>query len=69
MDLKLKIYSFQFNRPDFIPLQYKSIKRFVDNSEYIIINNGQTPMMKEQIEAQCNILGVKYYNVEVPLSL
>lgn len=68
MDLKLKIYSFQFNRPDFIPLQYKSIKRFVgDNSEFIVINNGQTPTMKAQIEAQCNILGVKYYNVEPQL--
>ena len=40
---KVKIYTYSHNRPDFIKLQYETIKRHVKNDyEFIVFNNEQT---------------------------
>lgn len=70
---KIKIYTFSHNRPDFIELQYNSIKKHVkDDFEFIVFNNeypggdgGFDPNRISEIDTECNRLGIKTIHVEL----
>ncbi len=58
---KIEIYSIHYNRPDFIPLQFKSFKKFIqEDFEFIVIDNSITEDMSKNIYQVCYDLGVKY---------
>lgn len=69
---KIKIYTFSHNRPDFIELQYNSIKKHIkDNFEYIVFNNefpggdgGFNLHRSEQIKNECQRLGIRCIYIE-----
>ncbi|WP_209125696.1 hypothetical protein [Alkalihalobacillus sp. BA299] len=59
--MKVKIYTFSYNRPDFIPLQFKSIKNFIkEDYEYIVFNDGKNNSIRNKIKENCDNLGVKH---------
>lgn len=72
---KVKIYTYSHNRPDFIQLQYESIKRHVkDDYEFIVFNNerpggdpgsGYIPERIQEIDDVCNKCGIKSIRVDL----
>ena len=52
----VKIYTYSQWRPDFIPIQYETIKRFVkDDFEYIVFNNGvDSPSQRNAVSYECD---------------
>lgn len=51
----IKIYSIHFNRPDFVHLQAKTLKRFLkDDYELIIVNNSNDQNIFERISKSCS---------------
>jgi len=72
---KVKIYTYSHNRPDFIQLQYETIKRHVkDDYEFIVFNNerpggdpgsGYSSERLDQIFNICNELNIKCIRVEL----
>ena len=67
----IKIYTLSHHRPDFIPLQYESIKKYVkDEFEYIVINNAvDNEKNSSEIERVCKDLGVSTIKVELDPSM
>lgn len=74
---KIKIYTYSHNRPDFIELQYNTIKRHVkDDFEFIVFNNempggdgGFDPNKIDQITEICKKLNIECIRVELESSL
>jgi hypothetical protein len=74
---KVKIYTYSHNRPDFISLQYESIKKHVkDDFEYIVFNNerpggdgGYDENKINFIFNECERLGIECIRVELDPSL
>lgn len=70
---KVKIYTYSHNRPDFIELQYNTIKRHVkDDFEFIVFNNerdggdgGFDPNKINQIDEICKKLNIECIRVEL----
>ncbi len=63
----IKIFTLADKRPDFIEMQYNSIKKhWKGDSEYIIINNAiSSPNSFEQINQICHSLNIKCIPVEL----
>lgn len=63
----VKIYTYSQWRPDFIPIQYETIKRFVkDDFEYIVFNNGvDSPSQRKAVSDECDKIGVRCIDVEL----
>jgi hypothetical protein len=74
---KIKIYTYCHNRPDFIALQYESIKRHLkDDFEYIVFNNerpgGDGGFDEKKIQIiydKCEQIGVQCIRVELDKEL
>jgi hypothetical protein len=50
----IKIYGIHFNRPDFVHLQSRTLKRFLkDDFEFIVVNNANTQESFEAISTAC----------------
>jgi hypothetical protein len=70
---KVKIYTYTHNRPDFIKLQYETIKRHVkDDFEFIVFNNerpggdgGYDEEKIGEIDKICDEIGVECIRVEL----
>jgi hypothetical protein len=70
---KIKIYTYSHNRPDFIQLQYESIKRHVkDDYEFIVFNNerpggdgGYVESKISEINKICEDIGVECIRVQL----
>ena len=66
--MKTKVFSAHCVRIDFIEYQYRSLaKFFLDEYEFIIINDGKTPELREGIKTECDRLDIKCY--ETPSDL
>lgn len=63
---KVTIYTLADKRPDFIPVQYESFKKFLkDDYEYIVINNAiGSKKRKNLIKKTCETLGIKQIEVK-----
>lgn len=69
----IKIYTCSHNRPDFIALQYETMKRHIkDDFEFIVFNNerpggdgGYDPNKISEIDKICDSLGIKSIRVEL----
>lgn len=74
---KIKIYTYSHNRPDFISLQYDSIKKHIkDDFEYIVFNNerpggdgGYDESKIDFIREECDRLGIQHIRVELDETL
>jgi hypothetical protein len=70
---KIKIYTCSHNRPDFIRLQYETMKKHIkDDFEFIVFNNerpggdgGYDPNKISEIEQICESIGVQSIRVEL----
>lgn len=61
----VKIFTFQFNDPDFLNWQHQCFKKFLtDEHELICINNAIDPHIAHQIELMAIKLGIKSHIVE-----
>lgn len=60
--MKTKVLSAHCVRVDFIEYQYRSLSKFfLDEHEFIIINDGKTPELRSEINEECDRLGIKCY--------
>jgi len=56
---KIRFLTFHFNRPDFIELQYKTLKRFIeDDYELIVFNDANTKEREEGVRSMCEKYGI-----------
>lgn len=61
---KVYIFTYAFNRPDFIEIQYKTFKKFLkDDYEYIVFNDATDVSKRNEIESMCASLGVTCINI------
>ena len=64
----MKIYTFSDKRPDFILKQKQSFDKFIlDNFEYIVINNGSSEQLKNEIYNICIKNNINHIFVENPI--
>ena len=51
-------------RPDFIPLQLKTLYKFLNsNFKYVVLNNGRNYFRKSKIRSICNLMSVDCYEI------
>lgn len=61
----INIYVTNYNKPQFIPMQVAQFKKHCKNEfDLIIINNGVTPEMENEIDQVCISLKIKSINFE-----
>lgn len=57
---KVLIFTYSYNRPDFIEIQYKTFKKFLkDDYEFVVFNDAADPELRKKINAMCNRLNIK----------
>jgi len=57
---KILIFTYSYNRPDFIELQNKTFKKFLkDDYEFVVFNDARDPKLYKQIKATCKKLHIK----------
>lgn len=55
MQAKVLIYTYSYNRPDFIEIQHKTFKKFIkDEYEFVVFNDAPDETMARNIVAMCN---------------
>jgi hypothetical protein len=65
---KTLIVTHNYNRPDFIEIQYKTLKKFLqDDFEYVVFNDSNKIDMYRQIEKMCQMYGIR--SISVPQEL
>ena len=64
--MKIKIITLANHRPDFIELQFNSIKKFVKDRdvEYVIFNTSEDKTRSDEINNICNKLGIQTIKVK-----
>jgi len=62
---KIRILTFHYNQPDFVEMQYKTLKRFLnDEFELIVFNDAKTIENERGIENTCREYGIKCVRFE-----
>lgn len=52
---KVIVFTYSYNRPEFIEIQYKTFKKFLkDDYELIVINDANNPELADQISDTCH---------------
>ncbi|MCI5051656.1 MAG: hypothetical protein MRY21_00795 [Simkaniaceae bacterium] len=65
---KVLIYTYAYNRPEFIEMQHKTLKHFVeDDFEFVVFNDAVNTKMRREIEAVCHKEGVKCVRIPQPI--
>ena len=62
---KIRLFTFQYNRADFIEIQSKCLNKFLkekDDYELIVFNDATDPNYKQQIEQMCKTLKIVCVN-------
>ena len=60
----IKLFGIHFNRPDFVAIQYATLKAFVqDDFEYVVVNNANHPQIYDLIERESAALNIKTIRV------
>lgn len=64
LNAKVLIITHSYNRPDFIPLQHATFKKFLsDDYEFVVFNDGPTQKLAGQIEEACRALQIRCIRV------
>lgn len=57
---KILVFTYAYNRPDFIEIQYKTFKKFLqDDYEFVVFNDAQQEEMANQIVTMCERYGIR----------
>jgi hypothetical protein len=65
---KIRFFSFQFNRPDFLELQWQLLRKFIlDDYELIVFNDAKDPALEESIRKTCEINNIQCVRYEQEL--
>jgi hypothetical protein len=68
LQAKVLIITHNFNRPEFIEIQYKTFKHFLqDEYEFVVFNDANTPDMFKQINEMCDRYNIK--SIAIPQSI
>lgn len=62
---KIRLFTFHYNRPDFIEMQHATLNKFLaekDDYELIVFNDARDKKLKSEIEATCNRLHITCIN-------
>lgn len=65
LESKIRLFTFHCNRPDFLEIQYKTLKKFLvekDDFELIVFNDATNNVLKQQIEQVCQNLNIACVN-------
>ena len=64
LQAKVLVLTHSYNRPDFISLQYETLKKFLqDEYEYVVFNDGPTQKLAKQIDEACQELHIRCIRV------
>ncbi len=64
MHAKVLIFTYAYNRPDFIELQHKTLKNFVeDDYEFIVFSDARTASNANAIKNTCDRIGIKHVRI------
>jgi len=76
LESKIRIMTFQYNRPDFVEYQYLGLSKFLkDDFELYVVNDAPNSALREAIQAVCNsypIIHIDYsphWHIENPLNV
>lgn len=59
---KILIFTYAYNQPDFITIQYKTFKKFLkDEYEFIVFNDASQKDMRCKIKDTCKKLGIQCF--------
>ena len=62
------IFTYSYNRPDFIEIQYKTFRNFLkDDYEFVVFNDARDSSMEERINAMCRKHGIRC--IRIPQSI
>ncbi len=65
LSAKIRILTFQYNSPDFLEFQYKTLKKFIiDEYELFVINDAPDPANEKLIRDVCEKYDLKYVRYE-----
>jgi hypothetical protein len=60
INAKVLIFTYAYNRPDFVEIQHKTFKKFLtDDYEFIVFSDARSQDMKNSIKAICTQYGLK----------
>ncbi len=59
INAEILLFTYSYNRPDFIEIQYKTFKKFLkDDYKFIVFNDARDRGMEQQINAMCSRYGI-----------
>lgn len=65
---EILLFTYAYNRPDFIEIQHKTFKKFLkDDYEFIVFNDAKDAQMEQAIQAMCARLAIRC--VRIPQSI
>ena len=65
LSAKVRILTFHYNKPDFIELQHKCLKKFLlDDYELIVFNDAASSIHEQNIRLKCQKLGIECVRFE-----
>jgi hypothetical protein len=63
--MKVHIYTFAYNRPEFISMQHRMFVKFLrDEFDYVVFNNAIEKNMEVKIKEECEKLGIQCIDVD-----
>ena len=67
-DEKVLVFTYSYNRPDFIEIHHNTFKKFLkDEYEFIVFNDATDPSLYQQIHQTCQSLGISC--IDIPQEL
>ena len=61
---KVLIFTYAYNRPDFIELQHKTLKNFVeDDYEFVVFSDARSANNVNAIKSTCDRIGIKHVRI------
>ncbi len=65
---EILLFTYAYNRPDFIEIQYKTFKKFLkDDYEFVVFNDAPELAMEQNITAMCERYGIRC--IRIPQSI
>jgi hypothetical protein len=67
---KVLIFTYSYNRPDFVRIQHDTFKKFLkDPYEFIVFNDASTSDMNHEIHRTCHQLGIRCVDIPQQIHL
>jgi hypothetical protein len=60
LESKILLFTYSYNRPDFIKIQCKTFKKFLeDDYEFVVFNDARDQNMEQKINQTCTRYGIR----------